>query len=252
MTDPVARDRLAALLDDAAMAAWLDHLNPQAPWPMDSMLFIADRLLAAGVLPPDTLAKVRAEVEAEHLFVGADAGATMRMSEVERARNYRARVLATLDRALEAASGTPEPPADHEHYWTDAPDDETGWHCTICGLTEYPGMKDEVTPNEALGVVPPPAAPGLREAIEEAIRFLNVLGDPIAAYLTLVAALDGEYPKPKAVPVVHDPAAPCTCGHRRDHHTNRDVDDVVGWPCLDCRSKRCRGFALAETPGEPE
>src|SRR3990167_5817632 len=35
------------------MAAWLDHLNPQAPWPMDSMLFIADRLLAAGVLPPD-------------------------------------------------------------------------------------------------------------------------------------------------------------------------------------------------------
>ena len=28
---------------------------------------------------------------------------------------------------------------DHEHYWVDAPDDETGWYCTICGETEYPG-----------------------------------------------------------------------------------------------------------------
>src|SRR3990167_9270603 len=52
MTDPVARNRLAALLNDAAMAAWLDHLNPQAPWPMYSMLFVADYLLTAGVLPP--------------------------------------------------------------------------------------------------------------------------------------------------------------------------------------------------------
>lgn len=28
--------------------------------------------------------------------------------------------------------------AEHEHYWVDAADDETGWHCTICGVTEYP------------------------------------------------------------------------------------------------------------------
>ena len=27
---------------------------------------------------------------------------------------------------------------DHEHYWVDAFDDETAWHCTICGVTEYP------------------------------------------------------------------------------------------------------------------
>jgi hypothetical protein len=139
----------------------------------------------------------------------------------------------------------------HVHEWEDAPDDETGWHCPGCGSTEYPGMIDELTPRDAIRSLSPPAAPGLREAVEEAIRFLNVLGDPIAAYLTLVAALDGEYPKPKATSVVPDPAASCTCGHRRDHHINRDVDDVVGWPCLDCRSKRCRGFALAETPGEP-
>ena len=59
MTDPVARNRLAALLNDAAMAAWLDHLNPQAPWPMDSMLFVADYLLTAGVLPPDVLDAAR-------------------------------------------------------------------------------------------------------------------------------------------------------------------------------------------------
>lgn len=87
---------------------------------------------------------------------------------------------------------------------------------------------------------------GLRAAVAEAIRFLNVVGDPIAAYLTLVAALDGEYPKPKAPPVLPpDPATLCTCGHRRGVHTNRDVDDVVGWPCWDCRSKRCRGFTEA-------
>jgi hypothetical protein len=46
--------------------------------------------------------------------------------------------------ALEALAEkvTPGPDAatkpDHEHYWVDAADDETGWHCTICGLTEYP------------------------------------------------------------------------------------------------------------------
>lgn len=26
----------------------------------------------------------------------------------------------------------------HEHHWTDAPDDETAWHCPTCGVTEYP------------------------------------------------------------------------------------------------------------------
>ncbi len=29
--------------------------------------------------------------------------------------------------------------APHEHYWVDAAEDEQGWHCTICGVTEYPG-----------------------------------------------------------------------------------------------------------------
>lgn len=33
----------------------------------------------------------------------------------------------------------PDTAPSHEHYWVDAPDDETGWHCTICGLTEYQG-----------------------------------------------------------------------------------------------------------------
>lgn len=36
----------------------------------------------------------------------------------------------------------------------------------------------------------------------------------------------------------------CTCGHKVNKHTDRDVDDVVGWPCIDCASKRCRGFIL--------
>jgi hypothetical protein len=41
---------------------------------------------------------------------------------------------------------TPTLYRDHEHYWVDAPDDETGWHCTICGVTEYPG--EEVDPED--------------------------------------------------------------------------------------------------------
>jgi len=31
----------------------------------------------------------------------------------------------------------------HKHDWTDAFDDETGWHCTICGLTLYPSDKPD-------------------------------------------------------------------------------------------------------------
>lgn len=44
-----------------------------------------------------------------------------------------------LDAAREyAAPAASEGLREHEHYWVDAPDDETGWYCTICGLTEYP------------------------------------------------------------------------------------------------------------------
>lgn len=32
-----------------------------------------------------------------------------------------------------------EPTVEHEHYWIDAPDDETAWYCPSCGVTEYPG-----------------------------------------------------------------------------------------------------------------
>lgn len=35
----------------------------------------------------------------------------------------------------------------HEHYWTDAPDDEEAWHCVTCGVTEYPeGEGDGLRP----------------------------------------------------------------------------------------------------------
>jgi hypothetical protein len=94
-------------------------------------------------------------------------------------------------------------------------------------------------------------AAGLRSAITEAIRFLSVVCDPIAAYRTLVAALDGEYPKPKPEPPAPpDPATPCTCGHRRAAHTSRDVSDVVGWPCRECRSERCHGFTAEGDPDD--
>jgi hypothetical protein len=48
----------------------------------------------------------------------------------------------------------PESPPACEHEWWDAPDDEMAWHCRKCGLTEYPGMQDELTPNIASGAVP--------------------------------------------------------------------------------------------------
>ena len=48
----------------------------------------------------------------------------------------------------------------------------------------------------------------------------------------------------------------CTCGHKVSVHTDRDVSDVAGWPCNECRSERCQRFALASTeepaPTEPE
>lgn len=28
---------------------------------------------------------------------------------------------------------------DADHYWTDAPDDDAGWLCAICGERRYPG-----------------------------------------------------------------------------------------------------------------
>jgi hypothetical protein len=46
---------------------------------------------------------------------------------------------------LAAIPATPD--VGHEHYWVDAYDDETGWHCTICGLTEYPGEPPLATPD---------------------------------------------------------------------------------------------------------
>jgi hypothetical protein len=45
MTDPVARDRLAALLDEAARGGYVAELPAE---------IMADRLLAAGVLPPES------------------------------------------------------------------------------------------------------------------------------------------------------------------------------------------------------
>ena len=133
MTDPVARNRLAALLNDAAMAAWLDHLNPQAPWPMDSMLFVADYLLTAGVLPPDVLDTTR----------------FCRYGHPTPLHDFCAQGHPLLDRVLKAASGTPEPPR----------------------LLEVSLMPDGTLDPATVAYVrdraslPPPAAPGLREAV---------------------------------------------------------------------------------------
>jgi hypothetical protein len=44
----------------------------------------------------------------------------------------------------------------------------------------------------------------------------------------------------------------CTCGHKVSVHTDRDVDDVVGWPCSACKSKRCTGFTPEATAPDHE
>jgi hypothetical protein len=64
MTDPVARDRLAALLREQFDDTVRLNVGFQSDPPPSYWLDQVDRLLAAGVLPPDTLAKVRAEVRA--------------------------------------------------------------------------------------------------------------------------------------------------------------------------------------------
>jgi hypothetical protein len=97
-----------------------------------------------------------------------------------------------------------------------------------------------------------------RRWIAEADRFLTAGSgfnghsgpDLIAAHIALDSALRGA-PFVDANADRLDPSEPCTCGHRRDHHINRDVDDVVGWPCLACRSKRCRGFAALDASPAP-
>jgi len=150
MTTPEARDRLAALLHEAR--------DNDDRWPDDDAVHTlddcnvdpegwrdwADRLLAAGVLLPDVLVKVRAEVLAAGMFVGCGGyGCTEERNE------ELAAVLAILDRALAAASGTPEPP--------------------VCN--HFPGQ----TVCDWCTLAPPPATPGLREALE---RLLNMPSGP--------------------------------------------------------------------------
>jgi hypothetical protein len=115
---------------------------------------------------------------------------------------------------------------------------------------------DFVAQNEAVALAAAPTPAIDRRWIDAADRALTngsaftgySAPDPIAAHIALDNALRGEpFITTPTVPQL-DPADTCTCGHRRDHHTNRDVDDVVGWPCLDCQSKRCRGFAALDAP----
>ena len=131
MTTPEARDKLAALLhevrdnddrwpdDDAALHTLDDcNVDPEGwrEW--------ADRLLTAGVLPPDVLEKVRAEVEALRAPLHDRLTSAGYIHQAGRERVVDA-VFAILDRALEAASGTPEPPL-AAYVWVDGRGVATG------------------------------------------------------------------------------------------------------------------------------
>ena len=131
MTAPVARDRLAALLRDAMNAA----SDPYVRFDLNDGRVAADRLLAASVLPPDTLDHWRDLLREGLRAIPADTPWAIQTRA-----------------ALEAASGTPEPPPD----WNPMP---TG--------RSYRGR-----------AVPPPAAPGLREAAALA-GALDATGDEL-------------------------------------------------------------------------
>lgn len=49
-----------------------------------------------------------------------------------------------------------EPSSEHEHDWVDAPDDETGWYCPTCGVTDYPSDEHEQLANDLYCVVAQP------------------------------------------------------------------------------------------------
>jgi len=172
MTDPVARDRPDPL-DDLRLLRDTPHrerlrrvMDRVAPFGMlraelaDCVFDIESAALAAGV-PPDALAKVRAEVEE----LRADRG------DVEWSTVVRDEVLAILDRAIEATS---EPSRNH------------GQACWEQGCTAIPCWRLGCEHHGPMSVLdaalplPPPPAPGLREALSlanEAIHEVNASGD---------------------------------------------------------------------------
>ena len=134
MTDPVARDRLATLVRVAQNGDPLDYLDHG-----DLADYIADRLLAAGVLPPDTLAKV--------------------LDLLERGKTFAARAL-----LREAASDTTEPPANLDArtllgYLWDATGKNPGTRVRDLFAENDPLVADV----ERALAVPPQPPPGLRE-----------------------------------------------------------------------------------------
>ena len=105
------------------------------------------------------------------------------------------------------------PASDHEHYWIDAYDDETGWYCTRCGLTEYPG-RDETDRPPVSGEGQPRYPDGCETDTEH--------------YLHKQAG------KPRPAQALHRwRRFTCTCGHLRppDHSEARATP-----PSLDVRA----------------
>ena len=81
-----------------------------------------------------------ATVAAEYRTLGDESGIETAIADMQAEMSEEIRTgqrPADIPRALgvESKEGGA---AEHEHYWVDAADDETGWHCTICGVTEYP------------------------------------------------------------------------------------------------------------------
>jgi len=148
MTDPVARDRPESdgRENGPRWALWNFETKAWDECPAGYDPYSDVRLIAAaGVLPPDTLAKVRAVID----DFDNDTALPPRPTQYRRgwadAHSRAATRLRLL--LLEAASGTPGPPA-----------------CSVCGIpiVEHP--------DNDLCVAPPPAAPGLREAL---LRLVN-------------------------------------------------------------------------------
>ena len=107
--------------------------------PLDWPNGLADRVLAA--IDAALAAQVPAqELDVELLARAIEATPLHEHSKPNPPRLTKAEWAAAIAAEYRALGdeSKEEGAAEHEHYWVDAADDETGWHCTACGVTEYP------------------------------------------------------------------------------------------------------------------
>ena len=140
---------------------------------------------------------------------------------------------------------TTVPAPDHEHYWIDAPDDETGWYCTICGETNYPYADSPVwLPPDLSDIVEARERPAIpiycTGACDACREYAAELGVPLIVLPPVEAVLV----PPPAAPGLREAGEAALTDFIYEHGS--DFDEGM-WPGM-----AALRAALAATPGEPE